>query len=265
MDLYLLWIAFILGIVEGITEFIPVSSTGHLILAAELLKFNDESSKVFEIVIQLGAILAVVFEYKKKLIQTFKGALHDKVSQNFIIHLFIAFLPAAIMGLLFHKLIKLYLFNPLIVGVSLVIGGLIMILIEKKLTIKTETNVDQITKKQAFIVGLAQCFALIPGVSRSASTIMGGLISGLDRKTATEFSFYLAIPIIFAASIFDLTTNFSILHSHHIPIFLIGFITAFISAYLIIKIFIKYVANNNFIIFGWYRIFIGIIAIFYFL
>lgn len=265
MDLYLLWVAFILGIVEGITEFIPVSSTGHLILAAELLKFNDESSKVFEIVIQLGAILAVMFEYKKKLIQTFKGAFNEKVSQNFIIHLFIAFLPAAIMGLLFHKLIKLYLFNPLIVGVSLVIGGLIMILIEKKLTFKIETNVDQITKKQAFIVGLAQCFALIPGVSRSASTIMGGLISGLDRKTATEFSFYLAIPIIFAASIFDLTTNFSILHSHHIPIFLIGFITAFISAYLIIKIFIKYVANNNFIIFGWYRIFIGIIAIFYFL
>lgn len=265
MDLYLLWVAFILGVVEGITEFIPVSSTGHLILAAELLKFNDESSKVFEIVIQLGAILAVMFEYKKKLIQTFKGAFNEKVSQNFIIHLFIAFLPAAIMGLLFHKLIKLYLFNPLIVGVSLVIGGLIMILIEKKLTFKIETNVDQITKKQAFIVGLAQCFALIPGVSRSASTIMGGLISGLDRKTATEFSFYLAIPIIFAASIFDLTTNFSILHSHHIPIFLIGFITAFISAYLIIKIFIKYVANNNFIIFGWYRIFIGIIAIFYFL
>ncbi|MBT4182930.1 MAG: undecaprenyl-diphosphate phosphatase [Nitrosomonadales bacterium] len=264
MDLYLLWVAFILGIVEGITEFIPVSSTGHLILAAELLKFNDDSSKVFEIVIQLGAILAVMVEYKNKLIQTFKGALHEKVAQNFIIHLFIAFLPAAIMGLLFHQMIKLYLFNPMIVGISLVIGGFIMILIEKKLTIKTKTNVDQITKKQALVVGLAQCFALIPGVSRSASTIMGGLISGLDRKTATEFSFFLAIPIIFAASLFDLVSNFSILNMQHVPIFLIGFITAFFSAYLIIKVFIKYVANHDFIMFGWYRIIVGIIAIFYF-
>jgi len=183
-------VAFLLGIVEGVTEFIPVSSTGHLILAAELLNFNDESSKVFEIFIQLGAILAVMVEYKKKLIQTFKEALYEKVSQNFIVHLFIAFLPAAIMGLLFHKMIKFYLFNPIIVGISLVIGGFIMILIEKKLTIKTKMNVDQITKKQALIVGIAQCFALIPGVSRSASTIMGGLISGLDRKTATEFSFF---------------------------------------------------------------------------
>ena len=141
--------AFLLGIVEGVTEFIPVSSTGHLILAAELLNFNDESSKVFEIFIQLGAILAVMVEYKKKLIQTFKGALYEKVSQNFIVHLFIAFLPAAIMGLLFHKMIKFYLFNPIIVGISLVIGGFIMILIEKKLTIKTKMNVNQITKKQA--------------------------------------------------------------------------------------------------------------------
>ena len=264
MDLYLLWVAFILGIVEGITEFIPVSSTGHLILAAELLQFNDDSSKVFEIFIQLGAILAVIVQYKSKLILTFKGALHEKVAQNFILHLFIAFLPAAIMGLLFHKMIKLHLFNPIIVGISLIIGGFIMILIEKKLTIKTKTNVDQITKKQALVIGLAQCFALIPGVSRSASTIMGGLISGLDRKTATEFSFFLAIPIIFAASLFDLATNFSVLNMHHIPIFSIGFITAFVSALLIIKVFIKYVANHDFVIFGWYRILIGIIAVIYF-
>jgi undecaprenyl-diphosphatase len=264
MDLYLLWVAFILGIVEGVTEFIPVSSTGHLILAAELLHFNDDSSKVFEIFIQLGAILAVIVEYKNKLILTFKGALHEKVSQNFILHLFIAFLPAAIMGLLFHKLIKFYLFNPIIVGLSLIIGGFIMILIEKKLTIKTKTNVDQITKKQALIVGFAQCFALIPGVSRSASTIMGGLISGLDRKTATEFSFFLAIPIIFAASLFDLASNFSVLNIQHVPIFFIGFITAFISAFLIIKVFIRYVANHDFVMFGWYRIVVGLIAVIYF-
>jgi undecaprenyl-diphosphatase len=161
-------------------------------------------------------------------------------------------------------MIKFYLFNPIIVGISLIIGGFIMILIEKKLTIKTKTNVDQISKKQALVVGLAQCFALIPGVSRSASTIMGGLISGLDRKTATEFSFFLAIPIIFAASLFDLATNFSVLNMHHVPIFSIGFITAFVSALLIIKVFIKYVANHDFVIFGWYRILIGIIAVIYF-
>ena len=144
------------------------------------------------------------------------------------------------------------------------IGGFIMILIEKKLTIKTKTNVDQITKKQALIVGFAQCFALIPGVSRSASTIMGGLISGLDRKTATEFSFFLAIPIIFAASLFDLASNFSVLNIQHVPIFFIGFITAFISAFLIIKVFIRYVANHDFVMFGWYRIVVGLIAVIYF-
>jgi len=146
----------------------------------------------------------------------------------------------------------------------LIIGGFIMILIEKKLTIKTKTNVDQITKKQALIVGFAQCFALIPGVSRSASTIMGGLISGLDRKTATEFSFFLAIPIIFAASLFDLASNFSVLNIQHVPIFFIGFITAFISAFLIIKVFIRYVANHDFVMFGWYRIVVGLIAVIYF-
>ena len=264
MDLYLLWVAFILGIVEGITEFIPVSSTGHLILAAELLQFNDDSSKVFEIFIQLGAILAVIVQYKDKLILTFKGALYEKIAQNFILHLFIAFLPAAIMGLLFHKMIKFYLFNPIIVGISLIIGGFIMILIEKKLTIKTKTNVDQITKKQALVVGLAQCFALIPGVSRSASTIMGGLISGLDRKTATEFSFFLAIPIIVAASFYDLIMNFHVLDKDDLLVFLVGFVTAYISALLVIRIFIKYVAHNNFIGFGWYRIFIGLITLLYF-
>ena len=265
MDFYLLWVAFLLGIVEGVTEFLPVSSTGHLIIGAELLGYTDSSSKVFEIFIQLGAIFAVVVEYRKKILDTFIGIRTDKVAQGFTKNLFIAFVPAAILGFFFHSLIKLYLFNPVVVGIALIVGGIFMIIIEKKLPNRPEVNVDKISNKQALIVGIAQCFSLIPGISRAASTIMGGLIGGLDRKTATEFSFFLAIPIIFAASIFDLFSNIEILSKSDIPVFLVGFITAFLSAYFIIKIFIWFVANNTFIAFGWYRIFVGSLTIYYFL
>jgi undecaprenyl-diphosphatase len=265
MDFYLLWVAFLLGIVEGVTEFLPVSSTGHLIIGAELLGYTDSSSKVFEIFIQLGAIFAVVVEYRKKILDTFIGIRTDKVAQGFTKNLFIAFVPAAILGFFFHSLIKLYLFNPVVVGIALIVGGILMIIIEKKLPNRPEVNVDKISNKQALIVGIAQCFSLIPGISRAASTIMGGLIGGLDRKTATEFSFFLAIPIIFAASIFDLFSNIEILSKSDIPVFLVGFITAFLSAYFIIKIFIWFVANNTFIAFGWYRIFVGSLTIYYFL
>ena len=265
MDFYLLWIAFLLGIVEGVTEFLPVSSTGHLIIGAELLGYTDSSSKVFEIFIQLGAIFAVVVEYRKKILDTFIGIRTDKVAQGFTKNLFIAFVPAAILGFFFHSLIKLYLFNPVVVGIALIVGGILMIIIEKKLPNRPEVNVDKISNKQALIVGIAQCFSLIPGISRAASTIMGGLIGGLDRKTATEFSFFLAIPIIFAASIFDLFSNIEILSKSDIPVFLVGFITAFLSAYFIIKIFIWFVANNTFIAFGWYRIIVGSLTIYYFL
>ena len=264
MDFYLLWVAFLLGIVEGVTEFLPVSSTGHLIIGAELLGYTDSSSKVFEIFIQLGAIFAVVVEYRKKILDTFIGIQTDKVAQGFTKNLFIAFVPAAILGFFFHSLIKLYLFNPVVVGIALIVGGIFMIIIEKKLPNRPEVNVDKISNKQALIVGIAQCFSLIPGISRAASTIMGGLIGGLDRKTATEFSFFLAIPIIFAASIFDLSSNIEILSKSDIPVFLVGFITAFLSAYFIIKIFIWFVANNTFIAFGWYRIIVGSLTIYYF-
>ena len=265
MDFYLLWVAFLLGIVEGVTEFLPVSSTGHLIVAAELLNFTGASSKVFEIFIQLGAIFAVVVEYRKKILDTFIGIQTDKVAQDFTRNLIIAFIPAAILGFFLHGLIKEYLFNPIVVGVALIAGGVLMIIIEKKLPNRPKVNVDKINNKQAIIVGIAQCFALIPGVSRSASTIMGGLIGGLDRKTATEFSFFLAIPIIFAASVFDLSSNIDILNKGDIPVFLVGFITAFLSSYLIIKIFIWFVANNTFVVFGWYRIVVGCLTIYYFL
>lgn len=264
MDLYLLWAAFILGIIEGATEFLPVSSTGHLIIAADVLDFGTNSSQVFEIFIQLGAILAVLIEYRKKITDTFIGLPNSSIAQNFTLLIFIAFFPAALLGLLFHEYIKFYLFNPITVAYALIIGGVILIFIEKKLPERKPIDVDQISKPQAFMIGLAQCFSLIPGVSRAASTIMGGLIVGLDRKTAAEFSFFLAIPIIVAASFFDLFKNIDLLNSSDIPIFAIGFITSFISALIVIKIFISFISRHNFVIFGWYRILVGLITLYYF-
>ena len=263
IDYYIFLVAIILGVVEGATEFLPISSTGHLIIVGDLLNFDNSSHQVFEIVIQLGAIVAVVIEYRKKLTATIFGLTHEKSAQDLVTNLIIAFIPAAILGLIFHSQIKLYLFNPLTVGGALIIGGIAMIIIEKKMPEKASLS-DKIKKSQALTIGLAQCLALIPGISRAASTIMGGVISGLDRKTATEFSFYLAIPIIFAASIFDLTINWDILSIEDLPIFITGFIAAFLSARIVIKIFIKYVANNTFVAFGWYRIIVGIVTLYYF-
>ncbi|MEY4262291.1 MAG: Undecaprenyl-diphosphatase [Pseudomonadota bacterium] len=242
MDLSLYFSSFILGLIEGATEFLPVSSTGHLIIAAELLKFNQASANVFEIFIQLGSILAIVVEYRKTLFKVASNALHDKTSQNFVLRLFIAFLPAAVLGLLFHKAIKAYLFP---------------------LRANTKATND-ISMMQAFKIGCAQCLSLIPGVSRAAATIMGGMLTGLNRKTATEFSFYLAIPVIAAASLFDLIKNFQDLTMQDLPIFAIGFVTAFLSAYAVIKLFIRFVATHTFIVFAWYRIILGILVFIYF-
>jgi undecaprenyl-diphosphatase len=264
MDLSLYFSSFILGLIEGATEFLPVSSTGHLIIAAELLKFNQTSANVFEIFIQLGSILAIVVEYRKTLFKVASNTLHDKTSQNFVLRLFIAFLPAAILGLLFHKAIKAYLFSPLYVSLALILGGIVMIAIEKRpLKVNTKSTND-INMMQAFKIGCAQCLSLIPGVSRAAATIMGGMLTGLNRKTATEFSFYLAIPVIAAASLFDLLKNFQDLTMQDLPIFAIGFITAFLSAYAVIKLFIRFVATHTFIVFAWYRIILGILVFIYF-
>ena len=264
MDLYLLWVAFLLGIIEGATEFLPVSSTGHLIIAADFLNFSGTSSEVFEIFIQLGAILAVITEYRKKLTSILCDIPHESAAQQFVVSIGIAFIPAAMLGFFFHSTIKVFLFNPVTVAFALIIGGVIMIVIEKRIpsTLKPKSNV--VSFKHALFIGLAQCFSLIPGVSRAASTIMGGILCGLDRKTATEFSFFLAIPIIFAASFYDLIMNFHVLDKDDFLVFLVGFVTAYISALLVIRIFIKYVAHNNFIGFGWYRIIIGLITLLYF-
>jgi undecaprenyl-diphosphatase len=228
------------------------------------LKFKQTSAHVFEIFIQLGSILAIVVEYRKILFKVVSNSLHDKTAQNFILRLLIAFFPVAILGLLFHKAIKTYLFSPLYVSLSLIIGGVVMIIIEKRpLRINTKATND-ISMIQAFKIGCAQCLSLIPGVSRAAATIMGGMLTGLNRKIATEFSFYLAIPVIAAASLFDLLKNFQDLTIQDLPIFIIGFFTAFLSAYAVIKLFIRFVATHTFISFAWYRIILGIFVFIYF-
>jgi undecaprenyl-diphosphatase len=251
----------LLGIVEGLTEFLPISSTGHLIICSDMLKFNGEIASLFEIVIQLGAILAVVWLYRGKIISLIKNAFKDKKSFEFIVNLVIAFVPAAAVGFFFHGIIKTYLFNPITVSFALILGGYIILYIENKnIKVKTEDAFD-ITKKSAFIVGLSQILALIPGVSRSGSTIMGGVCSSLSRKAAAEFSFFLAIPIMFAATLYDLYKSSAILNTNTIIIIAVGFISAFISAVFVIKWFIKYISTNNFKIFGWYRILFGAILL----
>jgi undecaprenyl-diphosphatase len=255
----------VLGIVEGLTEFVPVSSTGHLIVASDMLKFNNEFAKLFEVVIQLGAILAVVWLYRDKILKLILSIFSDKKSFSFAVNLFIAFLPASIIGFFFHSIIKDYLFNPITVAVALIIGGLGIIIIEK-LNIKEKTGEAlDINKKSALVVGLSQILALIPGVSRSASTIMGGVCSGLSRKASAEFSFFLAIPIMFAATFYDLYKSSDVLNSNSILMIAIGFVAAFISALFVIKWFIKFISTHDFKIFAYYRIIFGMfLLIFYY-
>jgi undecaprenyl-diphosphatase len=257
LDIILIFKTIFLGIVEGLTEFLPISSTGHLIVCADIIKFNNEVATLFEIVIQLGAILAVVWLYRTKILNLITTTFKDKKSLDFIINLFIAFVPASVVGFFFHGIIKHYLFNPITVSFALILGGYAIIYIEnKKLQVKTQEAFD-ITKKSALIVGLAQILSLVPGVSRAGATIMGGVCSGLSRKAAAEFSFFLAIPIMFAATLYDLYKSSSVLNFDSCIIIAVGFVSAFISAIIVIKWFIKYISVNNFKLFGWYRILFG--------
>ena len=234
MDLYLIWVAFILGIVEGATEFLPVSSTGHLIIAADLLNFSGDASQVFEIFIQLGAILAVMIEYRKKIAHTFSGLHHSTIAQNFTLLLIIAFIPAALLGFFFHEAIKFYLFNPIAVAIALIIGGIIIILIEKFIPARQSITVDEINKKQALYIGLAQCLSLIPGVSRAGATIMGGLVAGLGRKKATGFFFFFFFSLFFVASFFFFRQNYHFVNRADLIIFFSGFFFAFFFALFVL-------------------------------
>ncbi len=261
MDITLLLKALILGIVEGLTEFLPVSSTGHLILVGDLLDFNDERGMVFTIAIQLGAILAVCWEYRSKIAEVIRGIGSSKAANRFVINLFIAFLPAAIMGLLFIKTIKFYLFHPVPVALALIIGGFLILWAERREHVIEVEQVDDMDWKHALKVGLAQCLALIPGTSRSGATIIGGLLFGLSRKAATEFSFFLAIPIMFAATFYDVYKHREFLEWNDLGMFAVGFVAAFISALLAVRGLIRFISNHDFTVFAWYRIVFGIIIL----
>ncbi len=264
MDVILILKTIIMGIVEGATEFLPISSTGHLIITGDILGFlNKEKRDVFEIIIQLGAILAVVWQYRQKFMHV-TTHLNEPKSQQLVMNLFIAFLPLAILGLAFHQEIKALLFNPKSVAIALIIGGFVILWIEKKLPKVTIHAVDDMDWQLALKVGFAQAIALIPGASRAASTIIGGMVFGLSRTTATEFSFFLAVPVMFAATVYDLYKSRNLLASDDLLIFLIGFVTAFIAALIVIKVLIRYVANHNFAIFAWYRIVFGALVLFYY-
>ncbi|MFM9913041.1 MAG: undecaprenyl-diphosphate phosphatase [Methylophilaceae bacterium] len=264
MDILLLLKALILGLVEGATEFLPISSTGHLIIVGDLLNFNDEKGKVFEIVIQLGAILAVCWEYRARILATFTGIRHDPVAQKLTFNLAVAFMPAAILGLAFHHQIKQYLFSPITVAWALILGGVVILVVERIAPAPQTHSVDDMDWKLALKVGLAQTLALFPGVSRAGATILGGVMFKLSRKTATEFSFFLAIPIMFAATALDLVKSYHDLHLADLPMFAVGFVTAFLSALVIVRGLLRYVSNHDFKPFAWYRIVFGSIVLWYF-
>ncbi|MBU6339029.1 MAG: undecaprenyl-diphosphate phosphatase [Rickettsiales bacterium] len=249
-----------LGIIEGLTEFIPVSSTAHLLIASYLIDFQSIKNNLFEIVIQVGAIFAVCIIYRKKIFDVIFN-LNQKNQQKFSINLALAFLPAVFFGALFHDLIKQFLFSTFVIAISLIIGGVIMIIVEYTKRKSETNNIDDITFSKALYIGLFQCLAMIPGISRSGATIIGGLLLKLDRKTATEFSFFLAIPTIFAATVYDLSKNISTLTFSNVELLLIGTLSAFISAIFVIKWFLSYVSKNNFVIFGVYRIIVGIVIL----
>ncbi len=257
MDIAIYLKALILGIVEGLTEFLPVSSTGHLILVGDLLNFNDEKGKVFEIVIQLGAILAVVWDYRARLGWAIKGLGRDGVANRFWLNLAIAFIPLAAIGLLYGKQIKAALFSPIPVALAFIIGGLFILWAERRRHVIRVETVEAVSPIDAIKLGFAQALALIPGTSRSGATIIGGLFFGLSRKAATEFSFFLAVPTLGAASFYELYKARDLLDRHELGILAVGFVAAFISAAFSVKALIRYISNHDFTVFAWYRIVFG--------
>ncbi len=261
MDTLLLLKAAILGVVEGLTEFLPISSTGHLILAGDLLNFNDEKGKVFEIVIQFAAILAVCWEYRAKILAVAGGLPREQAAQRFATNLLIAFLPAAILGFLFASKIKQYLFAPVPVALAFIIGGFVILWAEKRQHRISVETVDGMGWQDALKVGCAQALALIPGTSRSGATIIGGLFFGLSRKAATEFSFFLAIPTLFAATVYEVVKYRHLFHASDLGMFLVGGITSFVSAFLCVRWLLRYISRHDFTLFAWYRIAFGLVVL----
>jgi undecaprenyl-diphosphatase len=261
MDLAILLKALILGVVEGLTEFLPVSSTGHLIIVGQLLDFNDEKGKIFELVIQTGAMLAIVWEYRVKFAGVIAGFARERKAQQFVVNLVIAFIPAAVLGLAFGKYIKAALFKPVPVAVAFIVGGLIILWAERREHPIAVQSVDDMRWTDALKVGCAQAFALIPGTSRSGATIIGGLLFGLSRRAATEFSFFLAVPTLIAAGAYDLYKNRALFDAGDIGVFAIGLIASFISAFLCVRWLLRYIASHDFTVFAWYRIAFGVMVL----
>jgi undecaprenyl-diphosphatase len=262
MDFALIWKAVLIGVVEGLTEFLPVSSTGHIILAEEVLGFEGPPGKVFEIVIQLGAILAVCLLYRRKILATAQGVLRrDPVSLRFAAAIVIAFLPAAVIGVAAHKYIKSVLFNPTVVAVALIVGGIAILVIERFAQRPRMKSLDEVDLKTALYIGLCQCLAMIPGVSRAGATIMGARVFRVDRATAAEFSFFLAMPTMLGATVYDLYKNWSSLDWHGGGTIALGFVTAFVSALLVVRPFVRFISRHGFGVFAWYRIAIGSLAL----
>jgi undecaprenyl-diphosphatase len=261
LDTLLLIKALILGIIEGLTEFLPISSTGHLILAGQLLNFNDEKGKVFEIAIQLAAILAVVWVYRERLGHVVSSLKNEPASRKFALNLIVAFMPAAVLGLLFIKQIKAYLFNPLVVASAFIIGGLLILWAEKRKHVVKAETVDDMGWVDALKVGFAQALAMIPGTSRSGATIIGGLFFGLSRKAATEFSFFLAIPTMFAATLYDVYKHRALFSVSDLPLFAVGSLASFVSAFLCVRWLLRYISSHDFTPFAWYRIGFGLLVL----
>ncbi|WP_373741370.1 undecaprenyl-diphosphate phosphatase [Neisseria sp.] len=258
MDILQLGKALILGIIEGLTEFLPISSTGHLIVFGDLLNFHS-NGKVFEISIQLGAVLAVIFEYRQRFARVVGGIGRDKNVNRFVFNLMIAFIPAAAIGFLFNDPIKAYLFNPVTVAAMLVLGGFFILWVEKRQNgrepkVKT---VDDMRPRDALVVGIAQIFALVPGTSRSGSTIMGGMLWGLERKVATEFSFFLAVPVMIAATFYSILKYYKLFSAQDIGLIAVGFVSAFAAGLLAVKALLKFVSSKNYVPFAYYRIIFG--------
>lgn len=257
----LYWKALILGIVEGLTEFLPISSTGHLILTADLLAFNDAKGKVFQLVIQTGAMLAVIWHYRARFLGVLRGLGREAQANRFALNLAVAFMPAAVLGFLFSSYIKSALFKPVPVAIAFVVGGVVILWAEKREHRVHCESVDDMTPLDALKIGLAQAFALIPGTSRSGATIIGGLLFGLSRRAATEFSFFLAVPTLIAAGGYDLLKHRDLLAWSDLELFSVGLATSFVSAFLCIRWLLRYVMRHDFTAFAWYRIVFGIVVI----
>lgn len=261
MDLWTAAQALILGVVEGLTEFLPISSTGHQIIVADLLNFGGERAMAFNIIIQLGAILAVVWEFRRKIIDVVVGLPTQPQARRFTVNLIIAVMPAVVLGVIFADVIHEYLFNPITVATALVVGGVIMLWAERRQHVIRAETVDDMTWKDAVKIGFAQCLAMIPGTSRSGSTIIGGLLFGLSRKAATEFSFFLAMPTMVGAAVYSGYKYRHLFQPDDLPVFAIGFVTSFIFAMIAVRALLKFISNHSYAAFAWYRIAFGLLIL----